>query len=92
MINIKIGHCCIYRSAVNKTINSHNILLKTYPFFILRNIRCLEIDKQRNSQKNVKEVLFVCFFLLGNSPASEFRRRGITQKKKTYNIHNTAKI
>jgi len=31
------------------------------------------------------------YFLLGNSPASEFRRRGITQKKR-YNIQNTAKV
>jgi len=34
---------------------------------------------------------FVVCFLLGNSPASEFRRRGITQKK-AYNIQNTAKV
>ena len=33
---------------------------------------------------------FVCF-LLGNSPASEFRRRGITQKK-AYNNQNKAKV
>ena len=32
----------------------------------------------------------VCF-LLGNSPASEFRRWGITQKK-TYNRQNMAKV
>jgi len=32
----------------------------------------------------------VCF-LLGNSMASEFRRRGITPKK-AYNIQNTAKV
>jgi hypothetical protein len=35
--------------------------------------------------------LFVVCFLLDNSPASEFRRRRITQKK-TYNIQNTAKV
>jgi hypothetical protein len=35
-------------------------------------------------------LLVVCF-LLGNSQASEFRHRGITQKK-AYNIHNTAKV
>jgi hypothetical protein len=29
-------------------------------------------------------VHVVCFFLLGTSPVSEFRRRGITQKEKTY--------
>jgi len=37
-----------------------------------------------------KEVFVVCL-LLGNSPASEFRSRGITQKK-TYNIQNTANV
>ena len=30
---------------------------------------------------NFRRVLNVVWFLLGNSPASEFRRRGITQKK-----------
>jgi hypothetical protein len=30
-------------------------------------------------------------FLLGNSTGSEFRRRGITQKK-TYNKQNTANV
>jgi hypothetical protein len=34
----------------------------------------------------VKEAVLVVFFLLGNSPAFEFRRRGITQKK-AYSIH-----
>ena len=34
---------------------------------------------------------FVVCFLLGNSPASEFRRQGITQKKAHY-IRNTAKV
>jgi hypothetical protein len=34
---------------------------------------------------NFRHVVNVVCFLLGNSPASEFRRQGITQKK-TYNI------
>jgi len=34
---------------------------------------------------NFRRVLYVVCFLLGNSPTSEFRRRGITHKK-TYNI------
>jgi hypothetical protein len=39
--------------------------------------------------ENNTEIV-VCF-LLGNSPASEFRRWGITQKK-AYNIQNMAKV
>jgi hypothetical protein len=40
---------------------------------------------------NFRRVLNVVCFLLGNSLASEFRRRGITQKK-AYNIQNMAKV
>jgi len=39
--------------------------------------------------ENNTEIV-VCF-LLGNSPASEFRCQGITQKK-AYNIQNMAKV
>jgi len=39
--------------------------------------------------ENNTEIV-VCF-LLGNSPVSEFTRRGITQMK-VYNIQNMAKI
>jgi hypothetical protein len=34
---------------------------------------------------------YVVFFLLSDSMASEFRQRGITQKKE-YNIQNIAKV
>jgi hypothetical protein len=44
------------------------------------------------TQYAVHTFLLACYFLLGNSLASEFRRRGITQKKITYNIHNPANI
>jgi len=40
---------------------------------------------------NVVMNFQVLCFLLGDSPASEFRRRGITQKE-AYNIQYTAKV
>jgi hypothetical protein len=38
-----------------------------------------------------KTLAIVVCFLLGNSPASEFRRQGVT-KKKAYNIQNMEEV
>jgi len=61
-----------YRVAMQSCQLSDKIMLKqhTISLFLISNFRC---------------VLNVVCFLLGNSPAPEFRRRGITQKK-AYNI------
>ena len=37
------------------------------------------------------QIKFIVIFLLGYSPAYEFRRWGITQKK-AHNIQNTVKV
>ena len=44
-----------------------------------------------HGQQNIKKRIGVVCFLQGNTPASEFRRWGITQKKAD-NIQNTAKV
>jgi len=51
------------------------------------------LKEKKFSISNFRCVLNVVCFLLGNSPATEFRRRGITQKKahgkKSLNAHLT---
>jgi hypothetical protein len=49
--------------------------------------------RQRKGQslRMFKRSIFRCVLLLGDSSESEFRSRGITEKKE-YNIHNKAKV
>jgi len=50
----------------------------------------VKLLEQFNSLVFLNSHCIICF-LLGNSPASEFRRWGITQKK-THNRQNMAKV
>jgi cell division protein FtsX len=45
---------------------------------------CVVLFLSKNARKIssiFNNSVFIIYFLLGNSPASEFRRQGITQKK-----------
>jgi hypothetical protein len=58
--------------------------------FIITASVIVTLCKRLYSMPDESRLNVVCF-LVGNSPASEFRSRGITQKK-AYNIQNTAKV
>jgi hypothetical protein len=68
----------------DKYLSAQNIL-----FIEAHSLNALDVIKTADVPKreilflisNFRRVLNVVFFLLGDSPASEFRRRGITQKK-----------
>jgi hypothetical protein len=50
-----------------------------------------QVKKQNNRWTNISKIKTVEYSLLGISPASEFRRRGNSQKIIFYN-YNTAKV